>query len=797
MYGSTAIVLNHDGTPYTPEVSIGFTCQAMAYDGTNWYVCGAGANALGCFISTSGLVLGRADPNPNGTDGKDEIAVTFSNGSYFIIWNKWDNGFYSISAAVLSPSGTFQASGTIFTEAINRDIEFIGVSGGNGKFLVTWDNPNPGIIQVYGQVFNSSLVSQTGVFTIHTGSRFASIETVSAYSASNNEWYAVYLNTDSSHLNGNRVSPTGSVQAVDVLTSDNVTDNYPRLAWNSQANEMMIVYGAGAYSGQHGSPSYYKVFAQRFDMSPLPSPGSFAGAVQSTSSIQWSWAAVTGATGYVVKDSVTGNQIGQVGSGTLSFTETVLSDNFLASRYVQALASDGTSNPSTTVALYTKIHDPTTADYTLEVASSTQINVAVVPPHNSTSGSTGVKIERQNGSKWTLLQGFAATYTFNDTGRTANTSYTYRITFQNGNAVASAVSPTESVTTAITTAPAGFAGSPQTSTSIQWSWNDVVGETGFQVLDSSETVKGTTGFKVVTFTETGLAENTQYTRHARAVDGVGSSGDSGSASVYTKVHDPTSSDFSAVLTTSTQISITVTPPNNSTTGSTGCEIGRSTENVNWTVVKAFSSVYSYSDSSITAGTTYYYRIRFQNAAAQATSYSPSSASWTGGLTPVILTGSKKTRNPNTGIIGTAPADSVVKVYFNGTLDGTATNANGNWSYSATTKAEGTYTVTATATEGGNTSGNSNLITVTIDLTPPVPPANVKVRPYNNTIDVLWDASTSSDLAGYQVWRKTGTGSFTNLSPTQLILGTQYRDSTATNGTAYTYYVTAVDNARND
>jgi hypothetical protein len=104
-------------------------------------------------------------------------------------------------------------------------------------------------------------------------------------------------------------------------------------------------------------------------------------------------------------------------------------------------------------------------------------------------------------------------------------------------------------------------------------------------------------------------------------------------------------------------------------------------------------------------------------------------------------------------------------------------------------------VTAQATLGGNTSGNSNSISVTIDITPPLPPANVRLACYNNTIDVFWDSSPSADVAGYQVSRKTGpNGTWSILNTSQLILGNQYRDTSATNGQQYFYRVTAVDDA---
>ncbi|QEM80691.1 Ig-like domain-containing protein [Halomonas binhaiensis] len=74
--------------------------------------------------------------------------------------------------------------------------------------------------------------------------------------------------------------------------------------------------------------------------------------------------------------------------------------------------------------------------------------------------------------------------------------------------------------------------------------------------------------------------------------------------------------------------------------------------------------------------------------------------------------------------GTAPADSTVTIFQDGTEIGTATaDADGNWSFPLDAElAEGDYSFTATATVGGNTSDPSDAFELTVDTTAPNAPA---------------------------------------------------------------------------
>ena len=62
---------------------------------------------------------------------------------------------------------------------------------------------------------------------------------------------------------------------------------------------------------------------------------------------------------------------------------------------------------------------------------------------------------------------------------------------------------------------------------------------------------------------------------------------------------------------------------------------------------------------------------------------------------------------------------------------------------------------------------------------------------NHIVNLSWNASTSNDVAGYNVYRGPDGKSWTKIN-VSLTASTQYTDSTVANGTTYFYATTAVD-----
>lgn len=63
---------------------------------------------------------------------------------------------------------------------------------------------------------------------------------------------------------------------------------------------------------------------------------------------------------------------------------------------------------------------------------------------------------------------------------------------------------------------------------------------------------------------------------------------------------------------------------------------------------------------------------------------------------------------------------------------------------------------------------------------------------NHVVDLNWTASTSSDVAGYNMYRGPDGVNWQKINIAGLIASTLYSDSTVANGTTYYYAATAVD-----
>jgi len=117
------------------------------------------------------------------------------------------------------------------------------------------------------------------------------------------------------------------------------------------------------------------------------------------------------------------------------------------------------------------------------------------------------------------------------------------------------------------------------------------------------------------------------------------------------------------------------------------------------------------------------------------------------------------------------------------------------SYSDTGLAAGTtyhYRVYAYNSGGDSDYSNEASATTAEETTPPAPPTNLGATPGDSVVELTWDSSSESDLAGYTVYRATTSGGpYSALTPS-LLSAPSYTDSPVTNGTTYYYVVTASD-----
>jgi fibronectin type 3 domain-containing protein len=96
---------------------------------------------------------------------------------------------------------------------------------------------------------------------------------------------------------------------------------------------------------------------------------------------------------------------------------------------------------------------------------------------------------------------------------------------------------------------------------------------------------------------------------------------------------------------------------------------------------------------------------------------------------------------------------------------------------------------ATLTFTSNAQPSTTTETLTGTGTPPPP----------HTVNLSWNASTSSDVSGYNIYRAvftTSCGSYAKINPA-LVASTVYADSSVVDGTSYCYASTAVDSSNQE
>ncbi len=348
----------------------------------------------------------------------------------------------------------------------------------------------------------------------------------------------------------------------------------------------------------------------------VPAAPTLTPTVSSATQINLVWTTVANATSYTLQRSTDGGftWTNAVTQATLTFADTSLSSDTGYKYRVAANDAAGASAFSAVASATTLENAPT--GLAASVHSATEVDLTWTPVADATS----YKIERSinAGVAWTAiapnpaLTGSSSSYA--DTAVTAGSTDYYRI---------SAISPSgtsvPSGSVHVTTPPATttLTATDVSASVINVAWTASSAATSYLLSISSDggttwTQEAITTAPVVSYVATGLTSDTLYKFKVNAVNAGGNSAASNTASATTLLAPP--AGFTATPFSTTQVNLAWT----AVTDATNYTIQRSSDDVAWTTVVPSPALTgtssSYNDTSLSAGTTYYYRISAIDAA---------------------------------------------------------------------------------------------------------------------------------------------------------------------------------------
>lgn len=239
-----------------------------------------------------------------------------------------------------------------------------------------------------------------------------------------------------------------------------------------------------------------------------------------------------------------------------------------------------------------------------------------------------VLMQSTDNSNWTTLQN-SSTTSYSSTGLTTGVTYYYQVQAVN---VVGAGKPAlaNASTWTVPSSPVSLTAAAVSDTQIILTWLDSLFDGGTQV--SAYTLEVSTDSSVLkqwspvdlrlavdnTFYHTGLTPGVTYYYQMKAINVVGSS-------LPVQASDTTTNSFKATVVSDQQINLEWSPFADSYV------LERSQDNLNFFEIATVSSTQTYSDTGLTAGATYYYRIKANNTISSVVS----STTWTVPGTPVM------------------------------------------------------------------------------------------------------------------------------------------------------------------
>jgi RHS repeat-associated protein len=498
-----------------------------------------------------------------------------------------------------------------------------------------------------------------------------------------------------------------------------------------------------------------------------------------------------------------------LGPNVKTYSDTPLEAYTFCSYRVKAVNYVGSSDFSNTVSARTlegDISPLSPNNLTATAVSETQVDLSW---QDNANNETDYTVERAiNTGAFSQLAVLPKNFTsYTDSSVSAGTTYKYRISARNpvGIAPSNTATVVTPGSTAVPAVPTNLTVTSIGITQINLSWTDnSTDELNFVVERSMEngpfTVLATLNQNVRTYSDTGLEAYTFCSYRVKAVNSVGSSDFSNTVSARTAEGDVSPSNpgnLTATALSETRVDLSWQDNSNNETDYT-VERAINTGTFSQLAVLPKNST-SYTDSTVSAGTTYKYRISARNPVGiapsnTATVVTPGSTAVPAAPTNLTATAMDMTRiNLSWTDNSTDELNFVVERSMeNGPFTVLATLGLNVKSYSDTGLEAYTfcsYRVRALNSVGSsNFSNTASARTAEGDVTP-LSPNNLTATVVSSTrVDMTWQDNAGNET-DYIVERTIGTAAFTTIAVIAKN-STAYSDTTASPATTYKYRVSA-------